>query len=159
CDRSITSRGMTHDVTFTTKTALVSLSLFASLTALPARGAHREPVDLLLTAAKVYTVNAAQPWAEAIAVRGGRITAVGSAADLTKRYDAANVLKLDGDMVLPGFHDSHVHPIGAGIALAQCDLTEQQTVDAIIAKVTQCRDAQSGTDWIVGSGWNLSLFA
>ena len=150
---------MTHDVTFTTKSALARFALvFCSLTALLGCSAHREPADLLLTGAKVYTVDAARPWAEAVAVRDGRIVAVGDTADLTKRYDAAQVLKLDGDMLLPGFHDSHVHPIGAGIDLSQCDLTDEQTVEAIIAKVGQCRDAQPGTDWIVGSGWNLSLF-
>ena len=145
---------MIDDVKFTKCKRAFPLVVFALLGC----NAHRDPADVLLTGAKVYTVDAAQPWAEAIAIRDGGIVAVGKAADLEQRYDAAQTLKLDGDMVLPGFHDSHVHPIGAGMSLALCDLSAMDTVDAIVAKVKQCRDEQTGSDWIVGSGWDLSLF-
>jgi len=86
----------------------------------------------------VYTVDPAQPWAEALAIRDGRIVAVGSSDDLAARFEAKATRDLAGQMVLPGFHDAHVHPEGAGIELTQCDLNEAATVDAIVAKVRDC---------------------
>jgi predicted amidohydrolase YtcJ len=84
-------------------------------------GACNKPVetddsaDFVFTNAKVYTVNDAAPWAEAVAVKGNEIIYVGGAAELepligpaTRRYDAG------GRLLLPGFIDSHMHPITGG---------------------------------------------
>lgn len=118
----------------------------------------KETADLLLIHGRVYTVDSAQPWAEAVAVRDGRIVAVGSSEDLATRYDARSTRDLAGQMLLPGFHDAHVHPEGAGVELALCNLNEAATVDAIVAKVRECVETTPGDGWIVGGGWNLSLF-
>jgi predicted amidohydrolase YtcJ len=118
----------------------------------------KEAADLLLIHGRVYTVESAQPWAEAVAVRDGRIVAVGSSEDLAARYDARSTRDLGGQMLLPGFHDAHVHPEGAGVELALCNLNEAATVDAIVAKVRACVETTPGDGWIVGGGWNLSLF-
>jgi len=120
--------------------------------------ADPEPADLLLVGADVYTVDPAQPWAEAVAVGDGRIVAVGTRADLEARFRAAQRLDLEGMMVLPGFHDSHVHPEAAGVELAQCNLNEESSVDAILTRVRACDAADPGEAWLVGGGWDLSLF-
>ena len=55
-------------------------------------------------------------------------------------------------MVLPGFHDSHVHPVSAGVELNQCDLNDARTVNELVERVRACARAKPGTDWIVGGG-------
>jgi predicted amidohydrolase YtcJ len=61
-------------------------------------------------------------------------------------------------MVLPGFHDAHVHPVSGGVELSQCDLNDLASVDALLAKIGQCSDALPKDAWLVGGGWDLSLF-
>jgi predicted amidohydrolase YtcJ len=58
---------------------------------------------------------------------------------------------------LPGFHDAHSHP-SYGVQLTQCDLSEMETVEDLLAKVKACSDALPGNGWLVGSQWNLGLF-
>src|SRR5213594_3625168 len=74
-------------------------------------GAPRPPeADLVLRNAKVYTVNPAQPWAEAVAVRDGRILSTGKEADILRSVSQrTRVLDVGGRLVLPGFIDSHNH--------------------------------------------------
>ncbi len=71
----------------------------------------REHADLVFLSGAVYTVDPQRPWAEAIAVRGGRIVAVGSNSEVRPYVgDDTRVVDLDGRMLLPGFHDAHLHP-------------------------------------------------
>lgn len=121
--------------------------------------AQPEAVDLLLLGAKVYTADVSAPWAEAVAVRDGRIVAVGARAELESKFSATSTLDLDGMMVLPGFHDAHVHPLYGGVELGQCDLNDLGSVDALLAKIGACHEALPDGAWLVGGGWDLSLFA
>ena len=118
------------------------------------------PADLVLSGAAVYTMDAARSWAEAVAVRDGRIVFVGQAAE-AKPWTGprTRVLELQGRMVLPGFHDAHIHPVSGGVELAQCDLNDLPTADAVVARVTQCAAAAGPDDWVVGGGWALPVFA
>ena len=70
------------------------------------------------------------------------------------------VVELAGRMVLPGFHDSHIHPISGGMRALSCSLVEARTIDAILAKVRECaREPRSDAQgWLIGAGWDLSLF-
>ncbi|HEX2463946.1 MAG TPA: amidohydrolase, partial [Thermoanaerobaculia bacterium] len=63
-------------------------------------------------------------------------------------------------MVLPGFHDSHIHPISGGMRALSCSLVEAPTIDAILAKVRDCaaRPRTDAQGWLIGAGWDLSLF-
>src|SRR5262245_42035883 len=118
----------------------------------------KQPVDLVLRHGAILTMNPAQPLAEAIAVRNGRIVAVGSNDAIDRAYIGKDILNLDGQMVLPGFHDAHAHPAYDGVTLSQCNLIDLETVDAIVAKLRACNDEQPGEGWLVGAGWNLSVF-
>src|SRR5215471_13926850 len=72
--------------------------------------------DLVLTGGAVYTVDAARSWAQAVAVKDGRIAAVGSDAGMRPYVGArTEVVNLRGRMVLPGFQDAHVHVSGGGL--------------------------------------------
>lgn len=115
--------------------------------------------DLIFVDAAVVTMDDAQPTAEAIAVRGNTLLAVGSNAQaLAHRGPNTQVQSLTGRMILPGFADAHVHPVTGGIELGQCNLNELETVAAIESAIVRCAQTQDG-DWVVGGGWDLTLFA
>jgi predicted amidohydrolase YtcJ len=105
---------------------ILALAAAASILLGPARLPAQAP-DLVLTGGKVFTADPARPWAEAIAVRGDRIIAVGSDADVAKlAARATRRIELGGRVVVPGFNDAHAHlgchaissPNPAAIALA-----------------------------------------
>lgn len=132
----------------------------ALLFVLAAAAVPEAPADLLLTGAAVYTMDPARSWAEAVAVRGGRVVFVGTAADAKAHVGPqTRVLDLVGRMVLPGFHDAHVHPVSGGVELAQCNLNDLPTGEAVIAKVRACAAAAGPDEWVIGGGWALPVFA
>ncbi|MCZ0941959.1 MAG: amidohydrolase, partial [Gammaproteobacteria bacterium] len=98
------------------------LALLAVAALLPGCGQAPQPADLILSAGQVYTLDESRPWAEAVAIRDGRIAAVGTNEEVLSRF-RGQVFELGGRMVLPGFHDAHVHPTFGGIQLMQCDLS------------------------------------
>src|SRR5437868_9609888 len=75
--------------------------------------AQTKPADVIITHARVYTVNAKQQWAEAVAIRQRRIVAVGAARDV-ERLRGPRTESIDGQgrPVLPGLFDSHIHFMG-----------------------------------------------
>jgi hypothetical protein len=122
-------------------------------------GAAEAPADLLLTGAAVYTVDAARSWAEAVAVRDGRIAYVGTDAGAKDLVGPkTRILRLDGRMLLPAFQDAHVHPVSGGVELGQCNLNDLATADLILAKVRACAADSAGRPWLVGGGWSMTAF-
>ena len=117
----------------------------------------REPVDLLILNANVYTVDDERPWAQALAIRDGLIVAVGASDAMIRDYEGEQ-LDLKGQMVLPGFHDSHSHLVYGGLELMRCDLSAARDVSALLQKITACDQALSSDEWLIGGGWDLSLF-
>jgi predicted amidohydrolase YtcJ len=79
--------------------------------------------ELLIVGAPVWTGDPARPWADAVAVRAGRVAAAGPEREVAALAGpATRVLRLDGGLVLPGFQDAHVHTAAGGLELARCDL-------------------------------------
>ena len=118
-----------------------------------------ETADLVLTGGHVHTVDPGLPRAEAVAVGGERIVAVGSAADVADWIGPrTRVVDLAGRLLLPGFQDAHVHPTTGGMDLLECDVREhlgrRETLAAIAAYVA----AHPEKAWIVGSGWYMGDF-
>ncbi len=114
--------------------------------------------DLILVDAAVVTMDDTHPLAQAVAIGGTTLLAVGTRDEaLAHRGPNTEVRSLAGHMILPGFHDAHVHPVTGGIELGQCDLNEATSVTAIETRVVECADSQDG-EWIVGGGWDLTLF-
>jgi predicted amidohydrolase YtcJ len=132
----------------------------AALLAIGAGPAPTGPTaDLILTNAKVYTVETGQPWAEAVAIKDGKILAVGSATEMAKRKGAATrVVDLGGRFVMPAFGDAHAHPIFGGMSHARCSLHAGKTLDDYRRIIAECVAKTPGTGTIFGSGWNQSLF-
>ncbi|ATY34013.1 amidohydrolase [Sphingomonas psychrotolerans] len=132
----------------------------AALLAIGAAPAPTAPTaDLILTNARIYTVETGQPWAEAVAIKDGKILAVGSAADVARRKGTATrVVDLGGRFVMPAFGDAHAHPIFGGMSHARCSLHAGKTLDDYRRIIADCVAKTPGTGTIFGSGWNQSLF-
>ncbi|MEZ5560017.1 MAG: amidohydrolase [Pseudomonadales bacterium] len=117
----------------------------------------RQSADLIFTNAAVYTMNPDQPRAEAVAIGGGQILAVGSSADISAAYEGP-VRDLGGQMLLPGFHDAHAHPIGGGLQLMGCDLSGIREQAVLLDAIRACAAADPDGEWLIGEGWELSAF-
>ncbi len=113
------------------------------------------PADLLVVNARVYTVDEAQPRAQAVAVRRDRIVLVGSdAAALALRGPSTEVIDAGGRAVIPGLHDAHGHMLGLGESLQEIDLRDTTSVEAIVDKVRARAATVPAGRWIVGRGWD-----
>jgi predicted amidohydrolase YtcJ len=119
-----------------------------------AAGAER-PADLVLTGGNVITLEDARPRAAAIAVRGGRIVAVGSEADV-RPFRGATTRRIDlkGQTVVPGLTDAHVHVENIGTALESLDLVGAQSLDEALARVRERTQAAPAGEWVLGRGWD-----
>jgi predicted amidohydrolase YtcJ len=115
--------------------------------------------DLVLRNGVVYTVDSANRAAQAVAITNGRITYVGSNEGATALVGrATRVLDLTGRMVLPGFHDTHVHPVSGGMELGECNLNPAQTLDDVRRIVRECATQGGAADWVRGGGFQLPIF-
>ena len=118
------------------------------------------PADLILLGGRVVTMDGARHTAGALALRDGRIEAVGSAADIdrlagprTRRID------LRGRTVLPGFQDAHVHVAIAAAGFAGCRLHDlPATSEAYLAAIAAYAARQPEAPWVLGDGWYLAAF-
>jgi predicted amidohydrolase YtcJ len=141
--------------------ALPAFSLiFLSVTAPQARAqaptqTPATPADLLVTNARIYTVDDGRPIAEAMAIRAARVQFVGSERGaLTLRGPQTRVYDAGGATVIPGLADAHVHLLGLGMALRTVDLTGSKSLDEVVARIAaRARDLPAGT-WITGRGWD-----
>ncbi|XP_047055107.1 protein LONG AFTER FAR-RED 3-like [Lolium rigidum] len=110
---------------------------------------------MVLANATIYTADPARPFGAAMAVRGGRVLHVGT-YDSVKEFRGKQTfeLNLSGNVVLPGFIDSHVHLIDGGLQLARVPLRGVRSKDVFISRVKDAvRDKHPG-QWVRGGGWN-----
>jgi predicted amidohydrolase YtcJ len=115
--------------------------------------------DLVFRHGGVYTVDATRRWAEAVAVANGRVVFVGRDADVARWIGAkTRVVDLAGRMLLPAFHDSHVHPIEGGMGALEADLHGLATPAEVLARVRDYAAAHPDAAWVRGSGWELPTF-
>jgi predicted amidohydrolase YtcJ len=116
-----------------------------------------QPADLAFVNGVVYTVDRRRPTAEAVAVRGGAIVAIG--ADVSEWIGAGTqVVDLHDRMLLPGFQDAHVHPPSGGLEMLRCDLNpgvRRQDYERIVREYA---DAHPDVPWILGGGWSMGAF-
>jgi predicted amidohydrolase YtcJ len=129
---------------------LIIVALLGCVIAVPAWG---QTADLIVENARIYTVNSAQPAARSIAVKDGRILALGEnlqahAGASTRRIDAHE------QTMVPGLIDSHVHLRGLGGLLESRDLRHVATVAEIAAYVRQQAASRPNTEWITARNWD-----
>ncbi len=116
-----------------------------------ARAQEPEPADLLLHNGKVFTADALLSTYTAVAVRDGRIVALGW-DNLARRYDAERTIDLTGRLVVPGFIDTHVHV--SGDAQRWVDLAGLGNISELKARVTRKAEQLGAGAWITGYGWS-----
>lgn len=115
--------------------------------------------DLILTHGRIYTVDKMDSIASALAVRGGRVEAVGSNEDMLLLARAGTkVVDLGGRAVLPGLNDAHLHLLSFGQSLREVDLKSAATVEDAIRMIAAATGTATPGEWISGSGWDLHRF-
>ncbi len=117
------------------------------------------PADVAFVGGAVYQVNAARSWAQAVAISGDKIVAVGSDDDVRSRVGSrTTVIDLRGRMLVPGFQDAHVHAAGGGLDRLRCDLTDVRGRDEYLRYIAAYAQAHPLDEWIIGAGWYLDAF-
>jgi predicted amidohydrolase YtcJ len=112
-------------------------------------------ISLAIVNARVWTGDARRPWADAIAVEGARIAAVGSGAEIRKLAGTnARIIDAHGAMVVPGFTDAHVHFIEGGFALQSVKLRDAQTKAEFIRRIGEYAKTVPAGTWIMNGDWD-----
>jgi predicted amidohydrolase YtcJ len=135
------------------KLIVVSVGLVCAVNLALAQQA-RGPADLILFNGRIYTVDAARPWAEAVAIRGSRIVTVGSNAD-AREYTGAGTRTIDlkGAFVSPGFNDAHVHIDSTGSLLVGVNLLDVHEAKAFTSRIEEAAGRLPKGSWITRGDW------
>ena len=140
-------------VLFLLRYLVVSISSFVAAQSTP-------PADLIITNAQIYTVNPQQKWAEAIAIRGDKIVAVGDAAKVDSyRGGSTKVIDAHQHLLLPGFTDSHIHFLDGSLNLQHLHLQDVKTLNQALALLKDFAKAHPDDAWLLGRGWDYTIFA
>jgi len=128
---------------------LLAVSLIAAAPPAP------EPADAVYRGGKIWTVDPAHSWAQAVAIGGGRFVAVGSDAEIAPYIGPkTRVVDLAGRMAMPGIHDMHEHLVEGGFQkLVECSFPFTTPLDAIVEKVRSCAAKTAKGEWIRGGQW------
>ena len=120
-----------------------------------ASAAMGERADLIVVG-DVYTVDAARSWAKAVAIRGDRIVAVGTEAEVRERVGTAEVIS--GACIVPGFQDAHIHAAFAGRIRRHVNLDDLHEVEDYLERIRSHVQAHPDEPWVVGGGWYAPVF-
>ena len=113
----------------------------------------KESVDLLVTNAKIYTVNVEFETAEALAAKGGIIVAVGTSEDLQKQYTSEHSIDAKGQTLLPGLIDAHAHLYNLGISMQNVDLVGTTSKAEVLERLVAFQKEKQ-VPFIYGRGWD-----
>ncbi|MEZ4415796.1 MAG: amidohydrolase [Gemmatimonadota bacterium] len=114
-----------------------------------------EAADLILTNGRVVTVDEARPEGQAIAIKDGRVLAVGSVAEIAaRRGSSTEVIDLEGRLAIPGFIEGHAHYMGVGDAQIQLNLMDTESWEEIVSRVEEAVAAAQPGELIRGRGWH-----
>jgi predicted amidohydrolase YtcJ len=140
-------------------TVFLAFGISAAAVAQNLQDVKVQPADTILIHGKIYTVNAKQPWAQAVAVSGEKIVAVGDDAEIEKlRGPGTRVIDADEKLVLPGFVDCHIHFLEGSISLGQANLEGAKNPADIQRILREYAQKRTGDTWILGGGWNYAMF-
>jgi len=118
------------------------------------------PAHIVLRGGSVYTLDAARPWARALAIRDGVLTYVGSESGVEPFIgEATRLVELAKRSVLPSFQACHIHPIYSGVqAAVLCDLSEGETEEQYVKMIADWGKRNPEASWIDGGGGSMSAF-
>jgi predicted amidohydrolase YtcJ len=132
-----------------TRSVLITGVFFASMVW------GQKPADLVLRNGKIVTVESSKPEAQAVAISGGLILALGTDKEIQKYQGASTkIIDLGGKLAIPGFIEGHGHFSGIGQAKINLDCRDAATWDVIVAKVAEAAKKAKPGEWIVGRGWH-----
>jgi predicted amidohydrolase YtcJ len=115
--------------------------------------------DVIVIHARIYTVNASQPWAEALAIRDGKILAVGKDDEISRyRGTSTKVVDGKGHLVLPGFTDCHVHFMDGSFSLQQVNVEDAKNLEQVQQQIKIYAEAHPNDAWVLGRGWSYPIF-
>ncbi|MGB5489829.1 MAG: amidohydrolase family protein [Woeseiaceae bacterium] len=115
--------------------------------------------DTVYHTGKIYTVNPEKPWAQAVAIRNGRIAFVGTDDGVRSHIGPDTVVyDLRHRLMLPAFQDAHIHPIGSGIEASSCNLNGLDDVALYRSRISEYATANPDVPWILGGGWSMAEF-
>jgi predicted amidohydrolase YtcJ len=118
----------------------------------------KESADMLLFNGVVYTVDSAFSTAEAIAVKDGKIIAVGKNNEIKGKYAAAEMIDAQGRAVYPGFIDAHAHFVGYGRSLFEVNLYDCKDWNEAVARIKDFDKEHPNEPWVRGRGWDQNKF-
>ncbi len=112
--------------------------------------------DLVVNNANIYTVNGAQPWANSMAIKEGKIIHLGD-NETVKQYIADNteVKDLAGKLVLPGLHDVHIHPLESASQATHFTIPEYGTIDEYQSLIISASKQHPDAEWLIGYGHSI----
>jgi predicted amidohydrolase YtcJ len=123
------------------------------------RATSPTPADFVVLHGRIYTVNPQQRWAEALAISRDKIVAVGSDKEIAE-YRGARTQTIDaaGQVVLPGFTDSHNHFLEGSLSLDDPDLNDARSASDMRQILKNYESSHPGTGWVFGQGWSYDAF-
>jgi len=132
----------------------------AAAALVPAAARAQEPATLVVTNARIMTMDTRYPHADALAARGEWIVAVGTVAEIAPYIGPdTRVIDVDGRLVVPGFNDSHAHFSGGARLLASLNLYGVDSLEEVLRLVKEKVDAAQPGQWITGSRYDHTLWA
>ncbi|WP_316756225.1 amidohydrolase [Pedobacter aquatilis] len=126
--------------------ALVALAFFSSCS-------KKEQADLIVYNARVYTVNSTFDTVQALAVKDGKILAVGTSDEIKKQFKGTEEIDAEGKTVYPGFIDAHAHFYGYGQSLQTADLRETKSWAEVLQRLADFAKTHLN-GWLIGNGWD-----
>ncbi len=139
---------------------LLIITLILTLVCLPVSVAAqtKQKISLLLYNGKVFTADAQFSIAEAVAVDGDKIVAVGTSGELRGKYQATKEIDLQGKLVTPGFNDAHVHFLRGALSLLSVVLTDTKSLGEAQNKIAEKVKTTKAGEWIIGRGWDHTIW-
>jgi predicted amidohydrolase YtcJ len=134
--------------------ALLALTTAIVTVSMVTNAAHFRP-NLIIVNANIHTMDPGRPHADAVAISGNRIAALGSSDEIRALAGSdTRVIDAGGRLVLPGFNDAHVHFLSGGFSLSNVDLRDAKSPEAMAARLADfARNTPKGR-WIVGGDWD-----
>ncbi|MCZ2084098.1 MAG: amidohydrolase family protein, partial [Flavobacteriales bacterium] len=129
------------------------LTVFSSIVLIAQKTA-----DLIITNAKIYTVNQNFDMAESMAILNGKIVAVGKSGDILKNYKSAKVQDLQRKTVFPGLIDAHCHFTGYATDKWKCELWGTKSWDEVVARLSEYAKT-APKEWLYGRSWDQNDWA
>lgn len=119
----------------------------------------QKEITLAVINAKIWTANEKQPWADAIAISGNQIAALGTTPEIqVLATDKTFVIDAEGMMVTPGFIDAHVHFLTGGFRLSAVQLRDASTKQEFVRRIGEFAKKLKPGTWITGGNWDHSLW-